>query len=239
MECGGSDPTSGFAANPVIGECSNILIAKWGSCVLSETTEMIGAEYLLARRAVTKEIGDKLLEIVKNMEDKAIKLGYDLRGTQPTPGNIVGGITTIEEKSLGCIYKSGSSPLVGVLDFAQAIPRQPKGLYFMDTPGEDLCSMTGMIAGGSQLTVFSTGLGTPTGYPIAPVIKLNGNDATYHKMIDNIDFNAGSIITHNDTVATKGQELFDMVVAVCNGKLTKAEVLGHREFGLYRIGYNF
>jgi len=166
-------------------------------------------------------------------------MGYDLRGTQPTPGNIAGGISTIEEKSLGCIYKAGNTPLVGVVNFAEDIPKQPKGLYFMDTPGEDLCSVTGMVAGGSQIVVFSTGLGTPTGHPIAPVIKLTGNDATYHKMLDNIDFNAGTIITQDDTVAAKGQELFEMVVDVCNGKLTKAESLGHREFGLYRIGYTF
>ena len=243
LECGGSDPTSALAANPVIGECSNLLIAKGGSSVLSETTEMIGAEHLLARRAVTKEIANRFLEMVKNMENKALKMGQDLRGSQPTPGNIAGGITTIEEKSLGCIYKSGAAPLVGVVDFACEIPRQPKGLYFMDTPGEDLCSVTGMVAGGSQLVVFSTGLGTPTGHPIAPVIKLTGNDATYRKMTDNIDFNAGTVITsgntRGDTIAAKGKELFDMVVDVCNGKLTKAEILGHREFGLYRIGYTF
>ena len=239
LECGGSDPTSGLAANPVIGECSNLLLARGGSSILSETTEMIGAEHLLARRAVTKEIGDRFLEMVKNMENKALAMGHDLRGSQPTPGNISGGITTIEEKSLGCIYKSGAAPLAGVVDFACEIPKQPKGLYYMDTPGEDLCSVTGMVAGGSQIVVFSTGLGTPTGHPIAPVIKLTGNDATYRKMMDNIDFNAGTIITQGDTIAAKGKELFDMVVDVCNGKLTKAEILGHREFGLYRIGYTF
>jgi altronate dehydratase large subunit len=239
LECGGSDPTSGLASNPVIGECSNTLIARGGSSVLSETTEMIGAEHILARRAVTKEIGDRFLEMVKNMENRVFEMGYDLRGTQPTPGNIAGGITTIEEKSLGCIYKAGNTPLVGVADFAREIPKQPKGLYYMDTPGEDLCSVTGMVAGGCQVVVFSTGLGTPTGHPIAPVIKLTGNDSTYHKMIDNIDFNAGGIITRGDTVAAKGRELFDVVAEVCRGKLTKAEILGHREFGLYRVGYTF
>jgi len=239
LECGGSDPTSGFAANPVLGECSNLLIAKGGSSVLSETTEMIGAEHLLARRAVTKEIGDRFLEMVKDRENQALAMGHDLRGTQPTPGNIASGITTIEEKSLGCVYKSGAAPLVGVVDFAREIPRQPKGLYYMDTPGEDLCSVTGLAAGGSQVTIFSTGLGTPTGHPIVPVIKLTGNDATYHKMKDNIDFNAGTIITQGDTIAAKGRELFDMLVEVCDGKLTKAEILGHREFGLYRIANTF
>ena len=168
-----------------------------------------------------------------------MEMGFDLRGTQPTPGNIAGGITTIEEKSLGCIYKSGCAPLLGVLEYAREIPRQPRGLYFMDTPGEDLCSVTGMAAGGSQLVVFSTGLGTPTGHPIVPVIKLTGNDDTYRKMLDNIDFNAGTIITKNDSIAGKGRELFETVAEVCSGKLTKAEILGHREFALYRIGWTF
>ena len=239
LECGGSDPTSGLTANPVIGECSNLLIAKGGSSVLSETTEMIGAEHILAQRAVSKEIGGRFLEVVKNTEKKALEMGHDLRGTQPTPGNIASGISTIEEKSLGCIYKSGNTPLLGVVDYACEIPRQPRGLYFMDTPGEDLCSVTGMVAGGSQIVIFSTGLGTPTGHPIAPVIKLTGNDATYRKMTDNIDFNAGTVITQGETIAARGQELFDLVVSVCNGKLTKAEILGHREFGLYRIGNTF
>jgi altronate dehydratase large subunit len=239
LECGGSDPTSGLAANPVIGECSNLLIANGGSAVLSETTEMIGAEHLLARRAVTKEVGDRFLEMVRNMERRAIQIGHDLRGTQPTPGNRASGITTIEEKSLGCIYKSGSAPLQGVVDYAGAIPRHPRGLYFMDTPGEDICSVTGMAAGGCQIIVFATGLGTPTGHPIAPVIKLTGNNGTYLKMIDNIDFNAGTILTQGETVAAKGRELFETVIEVSNGKLTKAESLGHREFGLYRIGYTF
>ena len=239
LECGGSDPTSGLAANPVIGECSDLLISHGGSSVLSETTEMIGAEHLLARRAITKEIGNKLITMVKKMENRAIEMGHNLRGTQPTPGNIAGGITTIEEKSLGCIYKSGTVPLMGALEFAEEIPRQSKGLYFMDTPGEDLCSVTGMVAGGSQIVIFSTGLGTPVGHPIAPVIKLTGNDNTYRKMLDNIDFNAGTIITKDDSIAGKGSELFEMVVEVCNGKLTKAESLGHMEFALYRIGHTF
>jgi len=239
LECGGSDPTSGLAANPVVGECSNILISKGGSSVLSETTEMIGAEHILARRAASKEIADRFLAMVKTMENRAFAMGHDLRGTQPTPGNIAGGITTIEEKSLGCIYKAGDKPLVGVVDFAGQVPKSPRGLYFMDTPGEDICSVTGMLAGGCQLVVFSTGLGTPTGHPIAPVIKLTGNDATFHKMMDNIDFNAGPVISGEKSIAEKGGELFDLVAAVCNGRLTKAEVLGHREFALYRIGHTF
>lgn len=239
LECGGSDPTSGIAANPVLGVCSDLLIEAGGSSILSETTEMIGAEHLLAEKAVTREIAGSFLEMVRRTEQRAIDMGNDLRGSQPTPGNIEGGITTIEEKSLGCIYKAGSKPLVGTLEYGEPVPSQPKGLYFMDTPGEDIDSITGMVAGGAQIIVFTSGRGTPTGCPIAPVIKLTGNYDTYRKMTDNIDFNAGRAITGEATVEELGQELFEEMLRVCNGKLTKAESLGHREFGIFRIGYTF
>jgi len=239
LECGGSDPTSGIAANPVLGVCSDLLIQHGGSSILSETTEMIGAEHLLAEKAVTPEIGEKFLEMVRRTEQRAIDMGNDLRGSQPTPGNIEGGITTIEEKSLGCIYKAGTAPLVGTLEYGEMIPAAPRGLYFMDTPGEDIDSITGMVAGGAQIIVFTSGRGTPTGCPIAPVIKLTGNYDTYRKMTDNIDFNAGRVITGEATVDELGQELFQEMIRVCNGKFTKAESLGHREFGIFRIGYTF
>ncbi len=239
LECGGSDPTSGIAANPVLGVCSDLLIEAGGSSILSETTEMIGAEHLLAEKAVTPEIAEKFLEMVRRTEQRAIDMGNDLRGSQPTPGNIEGGITTIEEKSLGCIYKAGSKPLVGTLEYSEMVPSEPKGLYFMDTPGEDIDSITGMVAGGAQVIVFTSGRGTPTGCPIAPVIKLTGNYDTYRKMTDNIDFNAGRVISGEATVEELGRELFEEMIRVCNGKLTKAESLGHREFGIFRIGYTF
>jgi len=239
LECGGSDPTSGIAANPVLGVCSDLLIREGGSSILSETTEMIGAEHLLAEKAVTPEIAEAFLEMVRRTEQRAIDMGNDLRGSQPTPGNIEGGITTIEEKSLGCIYKAGTAPLVGTLEYGEMIPAAPRGLYFMDTPGEDIDSITGMVAGGAQIIVFTSGRGTPTGCPIAPVIKLTGNYDTYRKMTDNIDFNAGRVITGEATVEELGQELFEEMICVCNGKFTKAESLGHREFGIFRIGYTF
>lgn len=239
LECGGSDPTSGIAANPVLGVCSDLLIQEGGSSILSETTEMIGAEHLLAEKAVTPEIARTFLDMVARTEQRAIDMGNDLRGSQPTPGNIEGGITTIEEKSLGCIYKAGSAPLVGTLEYGEMIPSSPKGLYFMDTPGEDIDSITGMVAGGAQIIVFTSGRGTPTGCPIAPVIKLTGNQDTYRKMTDNIDFNAGRVISGEATVEELGQELFQEMIRVCNGKLTKAESLGHHEFGIFRIGYTF
>lgn len=239
LECGGSDPTSGIAANPVLGVCSDLLIAEGGSSILSETTEMIGAEHLLAEKAVTPEIAEAFLNMVRRTEQRAIDMGNDLRGSQPTPGNIEGGITTIEEKSLGCIYKAGNSPLVGTLEYGELTPANPRGLYFMDTPGEDIDSITGMVAGGAQIIVFTSGRGTPTGCPIAPVIKLTGNHDTYRKMTDNIDFNAGRVITGEATIEELGKELFDEMIQVCNGRNTKAESLGHHEFGIFRIGYTF
>ena len=239
LECGGSDPTSGIASNPVQGVCSDLLILAGGSSILSETTEMIGAEYLLAKRAKSKEIGEAFLAMVRRTEQRAIDMGEDLRGTQPTPGNIAGGLSTIEEKSLGCIYKAGKSPLLGVLEYGQEIPAAPRGLYFMDTPGEDIDSITGMVAGGAQVVLFTTGRGTPTGCPIAPVIKITGNDETYHNMIDNMDLNAGRVIVDGASVEEIGRELFEEMIKVANGKLTKAEALGHKEFGIFRIGYTF
>lgn len=239
LECGGSDPTSGIASNPSLGRASNMLIDAGGSSILSETTELIGAEHLVAARCVTKELADRLTFMVKRIEDKSISYGVDLRGSQPTPGNIEGGLSTIEEKSLGCIYKAGDKPVVGVLEYAEAVDPAVKGLYFMDTPGEDIDSITGMVAGGAQIVVFTTGRGTPTGCPIAPVIKVTGNPQTYENMIDNIDINAGKIINEGANLDEIGKEIFDMMIRVSNGEMTKAESLGHKEFGIYRIGDTF
>lgn len=239
MECGGSDPTSGLAANPVIGYVSDKLVSLGGSSILSETTEVIGAEHLLAKRFSDLEQRKKFLRMVSDCEERAIRLGEDLRSGQPTPGNKAGGLSTIEEKSLGCMYKAGTSPFTGALEYSEALPLQNKGLYFMDTPGQDIDSITGMAAGGAQVMVFSTGRGTPTGSPIAPVIKVTGNTDTFLNMPDNLDLNAGRIITDGATIPQIGEELFDMVIDACNGKRTKAETLGHREFGIYKVTGTF
>ncbi len=237
LECGGSDATSGLAANPVHGYVSDKLVALGGTSILSETTELIGAEHVLVRRAVSDEVGEKLLKIVSDCEKRANSMGVDLRGSQPTPGNIEGGLTTIEEKSLGCIYKGGTSPLQGVLEYGER--PSGKGFYVMDTPGQDIESITGMVAGGAQIVIFTTGRGTPTGSPLAPVIKITGNPRTYQLMEENIDINGGTIITGTETIPEVGERMIQEIAAVCRGRLTKAEALKHREFGIYKLTSTF
>lgn len=237
LECGGSDATSGLAANPALGAASDSLIALGGTCILSETTESIGAEHVLARRAVNDAVGQQLIAMVRACEERALRMGEDLRGSQPTPGNIAGGISTIEEKSLGCIHKAGSAPIQGVLGYAETPPGA--GLYVMDTPGMDVESMAGLAAGGVQVMVFTTGRGTPTGNPIMPVIKATANRRTADRMADNIDLDLSGVIEGTLSIEQAGRRVFDEILAVAGGKLTKAERLGHTEFSIYRVGPTF
>ena len=237
IECGGTDATSGIAANPAVGGASDKLLEQGGTAMLSETTEIIGAEHVMAERTVSEEVKEKLLDIVERTEERALDCGVDLRGSQPTPGNIEGGVTTIEEKSLGCTYKAGSAPIQDVLEYAEKV--DGNGFYIMDTPGQDIDSITGMLAGGAQIIVFTTGRGSPTGSPIAPVIKVTGNSRTYNNMEDNIDINAGKIIDKGVAMDDVSEEIFDYMVKVCNGEKPKAELLGHKEFGIFRIAPTF
>lgn len=233
IECGGSDTTSGLASNPAVGYVSDKVVDLGGTSIFSETTEFIGAEHILAKRAVNPEVAEKIIKIVADCEKKANTMGVDMRGGQPTPGNIQGGITTIEEKSLGCIFKGGTRPIQGVLGYGD-IP-DGKGCYIMDTPGQDIESMTGMVAGGANLVIFTTGRGTPTGFPIAPVIKICANPDSYRRMKDNIDINASTIIEGTETIQEVGERIFEEMLKVINGKYTKAESLKHREFGIYKM----
>ena len=233
-ECGGSDPTSGIAANQVIGALSDRLVDEGSTVILSETTEFVGGEQLLAERAVNQEVHDRILDIVYRYEDHFRNIGEDVRSANPTPGNKAGGLTTLEEKSLGCIHKGGTRPIQAVYDYAEEIPTAQKGLVIMDTPGNDPASITGMVAGGSQICVFSTGRGSALGNPLVPVIKITGNADTYRKMEDNIDFDASRLISGANTLEELQDELYEMVLDCCNGRQTKAEALGINEITVAR-----
>jgi altronate dehydratase large subunit len=233
LKCGGSDYTSGLASNPTLGRVTDRLVDLGGSAVLGEIAEIMGAEHLLASRATQPATATRLIQIITRVETEARALGLDIRGTQPSPGNIRGGLTTIEEKSLGATHKGGErAPLEDVVPYAARIGR--KGLTVMDTPGLDVESVTGMVGGGAQVVVFTTGLGTPTGNPVAPVIKITGNGRTARQMADNIDVDVSGIMDESETLDHAADRLFDEVLAVASGRETVAEQLGHREFAIHR-----
>lgn len=230
--CGGSDATSGLSANPALGYCSDRLIGAGGSVMLGETTELIGTEHILARRAKDEFVRHRILAIVKGLEAEFVRMGVDIRGANPSPGNMKGGLSTLEEKALGGISKGGSTPVNEVVCYGEA-PRE-KGLIIMDTPGYDIESVTGMAAGGAQLCVFTTGRGTPIGNPIIPVLKVTGNRETYKKMADNIDVDVSGILQGTMTLEECGEKIFANMLAICNGELTKAEEYGFGEISVYR-----
>ena len=221
-ECGGSDPTSGLASNVLIGELSDRLVELGSTSILSETTEFIGAEHILASRAKNEEVKERIYDIVHRYEKALQLVGEEVREGNPSPGNIAGGITTLEEKSLGCIHKGGHSVVNAVFDYGK--PVTEKGLVIMDTPGNDPSSVAGMVA-----------RGTPTGNPISPVIKITGNKITFENMKDNIDIDASPVIYGPQTLKELGNELLEEVLKVANGKQTKAETLGYTETAIARL----
>lgn len=233
LECGGSDSWSGITGNPALGACADTLVALGGTVVLAETPEIIGAENLLAARATEPDVAEELLAAVAAWEEHAIRTGVDARGAQPTPGNQAGGLTTIEEKSLGAIQKAGTSPLVEVVGFGERPTR--RGLVFMDTPGHDIEQVTGFAAGGCQVVCFTTGRGTPTGSPVVPVVKIATNTRIAELMAEHVDVDAGPIATGGATIADVGEEIWACVRGVCDGELVAAERGGHREFALPRL----
>jgi altronate dehydratase large subunit len=234
VECGGSDAWSGVTANPALGAASDLVVKAGGTVILSEVPEFMGAEHLLTKRAAMPEVARRIIEAVLRHEEGARRVGVDLRGAQPTPGNIAGGLTTIEEKSLGAIAKGGSTTVREFLPYAFR-PTQ-HGLVVMDTPGNDPESVTGMVAGGAQVVVFTTGRGTPAGCPIAPVIKVATNSAMYRRLQGDMDLDAGTVIETSEPLGDVGRRIFAEIIAVANGKETAAEMLGAREFAINVIG---
>ena len=229
IKCGASDTTSGMASNCVIGYVADKLVDLGATVIFGETTEFLGGEHLLARRAVGGEngpVGKKIYEIVNAMEARAKAIGCDMRKGQPTPGNIAGGLSSIEEKSLGAIVKSGTRPIQGVLDYPQHA-FGCKGLWIKDTPGREPEILTGMAATGAQFMMFSTGRGAPQGFPSMPVIKICGNPNTYIRMENDMDLNAGLIITGEKSIEQVGEEAFAKMLRVLSGEMTKNEAISY------------
>ncbi len=232
--CGGSDGNSGVTANPALGVASDMLVAQGGTSILAETPEIYGAEHLLTRRAVTREVGEKLVERIKWWEWYTGIFNAEINNN-PSPGNKEGGLTTIYEKSLGAIAKGGSTALVDVVHYAE--PVRAKGFVVMDTPGYDPVSMTGIVAGGANVLVFTTGRGSVFGCKPAPSIKVATNTPLYEHMIDDMDINAGVILT-GTPVEQVGRQIFEEIIEVASGKKTKSEIngVGEEEFAPWQIG---
>ncbi len=232
VKCGGTDATSGLAANPAVGAMSDLLVDEGGTVILSEINELVGAEHILARRAVSDEVREQIYETIYRMEklfaDRAGDPQYESRRHLISTGNFAGGVSSIVEKALGGVHKSGSRPVIEVTGYAEC-PKKRGGVVLMDAPSHDGEVVTSQVGGGAQIVVFTTGRGTPAGFPIAPVIKVTGNRSTWERMKENIDFDASGILTHEATLADKGKELLEMVMEVADGSITRAEVFRHDE----------
>ena len=235
LECGGSDATSGIIANPAVGVASDAIVEAGGTSILPEFIEWVGTEHELAKRCVNPEDGKLIIELVNKFTSEAQRQGYNMR--MIAPGNIRGGLTTIEEKALGTVAKAGKSPIQGLISYGGKPPAQ--GLWLMVEPGLDVESMTGLAAAGAQLCTFTTGQGTPTGNAIMPVIKVTGNPETIELMGDDIDLDATRIISGEETIESYGQKILEEIIAVANGKQTIAEKIGHQEFAIWRLPIMF
>ncbi len=233
IECGGSDATSGIASNPAVGNLSDRMVDLGSTTMMSESIEWIGGEHVLAKRAASKEIHNQIIEVCRNYENHLKAAGQDCRAGQPTPGNKAGGLSTLDEKSLGCIRKGGTRPITEVLE--QAKRPTKSGAVVMDTAGYDISSVTSMVAGGSNLVVFTTGRGTPTGNAIAPVLKVTANKHTASWMSDNMDVDLSGIIDGTLTIEDAGELLLGKVLEICNGKLTKAEAYGFSDIAVDHV----
>ena len=235
LECGGSDAFSGISANPALGAAVDLLVSHGGTAILSETPEIYGAEHLLTRKAVSRNVGEKLIDRIQWWESYTSRLGGEINNN-PTPGNKAGGLTTILEKSLGASAKGGTTNLVEVYEYAKQV--SATGLVFMDTPGYDAASVTGMVAGGANMICFTTGRGSVCGYKPVPTIKLASNTEMYRSLIDDMDVNCGSIVDGKATIEEMGEEIFRLILETASGKKTKSELLGFgdNEFVPWQIG---
>jgi altronate dehydratase large subunit len=232
-KCGGTDATSGLSANPVVGAMCDILIKEHGgSGILSELNELLSTEDILAERAIDADVAKKIYAAVYEVEDR-MRRGcddrYPARNHLISPGNFSGGVSSIVEKALGGVHKSGSAPIVDVLEYAVHPRPGQRGMFLMNSDSHDGEVVTGMIGCGAQIVAFTTGRGNPTGFPLAPVIKITGNDFTFEKMKDDFDFNAGAIISEGASIRDLGRKLFDLVIRVANGEQTQAEKIGADE----------
>lgn len=224
LECGGSDSYSGISANPALGYAVDKLVAQGGTAILSETSEIYGAEHLLTRRAISRDVGEKLIARIRWWEDYCQRTGSEMNNN-PSAGNKVGGLTTVLEKSLGGIAKAGTSPLTAVYEYAE--PVTAKGMVFMDTPGYDPIAVTGQIAGGANLLCFTTGRGSAFGSKPTPSLKLSSNNALWQRQQEDMDLNCGTIVEGDETIADVGERLYRMILAMASGEKTKSERFGY------------
>ncbi|HEY8595968.1 MAG TPA: altronate dehydratase family protein [Devosiaceae bacterium] len=234
LQCGGSDGYSGVTANPALGVAADILVSQGGTAILSETPEIYGAEHLLTRRAITRDVGEKLVERIRWWEAYTARNDMEMNNN-PSPGNKLGGLTTILEKSLGAAAKGGTSPLTAVYEYAEQVTA--KGLVFMDTPGYDPVSATGQVAGGANILCFTTGRGSAYGNKPTPSIKLATNSEIFERMDDDMDINCGDVID-GVSLEEKGREIFDKILRVASGERTRSEELGYgdNEFVPWQVG---
>jgi altronate hydrolase len=234
LECGGSDSFSGITANPALGLAADWLVMQGGTAVLAETPEVYGAEHLLTRRAVSPEVGQKLVDQIHWWEEYTARHNFEI-DNNPAPGNKAGGLTTIYEKSLGAVAKGGTMPLQAVYGYAERITE--RGFAFMDTPGYDPVSVTGLAAGGCNLIAFTTGRGSCFGYKPTPSIKIATNSATYHRLAADMDINAGAAL-EGGSLQGVAEEIVEQLIAVASGKPSKSEAqgIGEEEFNPWILG---
>jgi len=237
LECGGSDAFSGVTANPAVGAAADLFVGEGASVILAETTEMIGTAHILKRRGATPRLGEQVERLVNDHERHVRDSLGDLAGMVISPGNVEGGLSSITEKSLGCITKGGTTPIQEAIEYAGRPSK--RGLIIMDTPGFDIESMSGMAAAGAQMIIFTTGRGSPAGFPGVPVIKVASNSGMYNKMVGDMDVNAGAIIDENKTIDEVGKEIFEFAVEVAGGRQTCAEINRSVPFSILKQGPSF